>query len=117
MFNTDPEIRTRFIAGLRQLADYLDANPDLPVPPYAITIDVYAGRTDNGGKAQVDSVAGQLGAHVRDDTANGGHYYTGRDFGYVRYDVVSVSDVSYRQYLADSSYQGCVTPDPEAASA
>ena len=117
MFNTDPDVRAAFITALRQLADFLDANPDLPVPPYGISIDVHAERTDDGGKTEVDSVAGQLGAHVRDDTARGGHYRTGRDFGSVRYGVVSVSSDSYRRYLADSSYRGCVTPDPEVASA
>src|SRR6185437_13085584 len=32
MFNTDPDVRAAFITGLRQLADFLDANPDLPCP-------------------------------------------------------------------------------------
>jgi hypothetical protein len=117
MPSTDPAVRARFITGLRQLADFLDAHPDIPVPPYGTTIDVHAESTDNGGQAQVDAVAEQLGTPVQDDTAEGGHYRTVRDFSSVGYVVVAIPDASYRRYLAHSSYRGCVTPDPEAASA
>ena len=117
MFNTDPAVRDQFITGLRQLADFLDAHPDVPVPPYGTTITVSAESTDNGGKAQVDAVAEQLGASVDDDTAESGHYRTMRDFSHVGYHVVAISDAAYARHRAESSYWGCVTPDSEAASA
>jgi hypothetical protein len=82
-----------------------------PVPAYGISIDVHAELTDDGGKAEVDAIAEQLGMHVRDDTAKGGHYYTGRDFSSVRYCFVAVSSDSYRRLLAETSDAGCVTPD------
>lgn len=117
MFNTDPAVRAEFITGLRQLADFLDTHPDVPVPPYGTTVDVHADSTDSGGKAQVDAVAEQLGVLVQDDTAEGGHYRAMRDFSYVGYVVVAIPDASYQRYLAHSSYRDCVTPDAEAASA
>jgi hypothetical protein len=116
VFSTDPAVRTQFINGLRQLADFLDTHPDVPVPPYGTTIDVHVDSTDHGGKAQVDAVAEQLGASVDDDTAESGHYRTMRDFGYVGYCAVAISDASYRRYLADKTYWGCVTPDTWTAS-
>jgi hypothetical protein len=117
MFNTDPAVRDQFITGLRQLADFLDAHPDLPVPPYGTTITVNADSADIDGKAQVDAAAEQLGTPVHDDTAASGHYSTIRAFGRIGYDVVAISDASYARYLAHSSYWDSVTPDSEAASA
>jgi hypothetical protein len=117
MFNTDPAVRERFITGLRQLADYLDTHPDVPVPPYGTTIDVHADSADNGGKSQVDTVAAQLGVPVQDDTAEDGHYSAMRDFSSVGYCVVAIPDARRQRYLAHASYWGCVTPDTWTASA
>jgi hypothetical protein len=111
MFSTDPIARSNFITGLRQLADYLDTHPDVPVPPYGDRIDVHADSTDNGGKAQVDAMAEKLGTPVQDDTAEGGHYRTVREFGSIAYVVVAIPDVSYARYLAHNSYRDCVDPD------
>jgi hypothetical protein len=117
MFNTDPAVRDRFITGLRQLADYLDTHPDVPVPPYGTTIDVHADLADNGGKAQVDAVAAQLGVEVHDETAKDGHYTAMRDFSSVGYCVVAIPESRYQRHLAYSTYHGCVTPDTWTASA
>jgi hypothetical protein len=111
MFNTDPVVRARFIRGLRQLADYLATHPDIPVPPYGTTVLVHADSTDSGGIAQVDAVAAQLGTPVQDDTAEGGHYRTERDFSSVGYCVVAIPDAVQQRHLAHSSYRDCVTPD------
>ena len=110
MFNTDPKVRARFIASLRQLADFLDTHPDVPVPPYGTTIDICTDSTDHGGTAQVDAIAEQLGAPVYDDTADSGHYRTRRDFGCVGYNVVSISDAAMQRHEAFYSYRGSVTP-------
>jgi hypothetical protein len=117
VFNTDPAVRAEFINGLRQLADFLDTHPDVPVPPYGTTIDVHAESTENGGKDEVNAVADQLGVPVLDDTAEGGHYRAMRDFSSVGYCAVAIPDASYQRYLADKTYWGCVTPDTWTASA
>ena len=117
MFSTDPANRGQYIAGLRELADFLDAHPDVPVPLYGTTITVNADSTDTGGKAQVDAAAEQLGTPVHDDTDDSGHYSTIRAFGRIGYDIVAISDASYARYLAHSTYYDCVAPDTWTASA
>jgi hypothetical protein len=109
--DSDPDTRIRFISDLRQLADLLDANPGLPVPAYGHSITVHADSTDNGGRAQVDSVAAHLGMHVRDDTARGGHYVTGRDFGALSYRVIAIPEAAMQRHLALYTYTDCVAPD------
>ena len=104
MFNTDPAVRDQFITGLRQLADYLDAHPDVPVPLYGTTIDVHADFFEVGGKIQVDAVAKMLCVDVQDDTADGGHYTATRTFGFVGYHVVAIPEARYQRHLADSTW-------------
>jgi hypothetical protein len=111
MFNTDPVVRARFIRDLRQLADYLDTHPDIPVPVHGTTVLVHADSTDSTGIAQVNAIAEQLGTPVQDDTAEGGHYLTERDFNSVGYRVVAIPDAARQRHLAHYSYSGCVTPD------
>ena len=117
MFSLYPEHRAAYISGLRQLADYLQANPVLPVPPYTASITVHADSTENGGRAQVKAVAAILGVPVEDETAEVGHYRAERDFGPVTYCAISISDARMALYKALDSYSGCVTPDAENADA
>ena len=109
MLTTDPVIRARYIDALRQLADFLDAHPDVPVPHYGTTITVSADSSDAGGRDQVDAAAEQLGTPVQDD--EDGHYSTIRAFGPIGYDVVAISDASMARYRAHDSYWNSVTPD------
>jgi hypothetical protein len=75
--------------GLRALADYLEAHPDLPVP----TMDgrVIPQGTDVEDRAEVDRIAAILGTPITVNPA-GTHYETGRDFGGgVRYSAVAIT--------------------------
>jgi hypothetical protein len=72
---TDPGTRQAFITGLRDLADYLASNPAVSVPRHGCEISMFAHSTDDGGCAQVDHFARQLGAMVCDDLADCGHYW------------------------------------------
>ena len=53
----DAPERAELVAGLRSLADYLAADPSVPVPPYGWRVAVYAEGTDSEQFAQVDLVA------------------------------------------------------------
>jgi hypothetical protein len=117
MFSTDPGTRQAFITGLRQLADYLEANPVLPVPPFSTDINVQADSTETGGRTQVDVIAEQLGVPVQDETAEVGHYSAERDFGPVTYCAISISDARMALHRALHSYFGHVTPEAENADA
>jgi hypothetical protein len=111
MFSTDPDTRKAFITGLHDLADYLAASPDVPVPPYGAIINLIAGSADHGGRGQVDRIAALLGTPVHDETADGGHYTADRAFGPVTYCAAAIPDMARARYKAHDSYRGCVTPD------
>ncbi|MBV9444664.1 MAG: hypothetical protein JO345_02015 [Streptosporangiaceae bacterium] len=84
--------RDEFIKRLRQLADFLEARPEIPVPPpYAtITINVFAEGTDAEKVAQVDYASTLLDAPVTDGTSADGHYITGIGFGCLEYRFVAI---------------------------
>jgi hypothetical protein len=84
--------RDEFIARLRRLADFLEARPEIPVPPlYAsIALNVFAEGTDAEKLAQVDYASTLLEVPVADDTPDGGHYLTGISFGNLEYRFVAI---------------------------
>ncbi len=45
-YTTDPGAKGRFIRALRELADYLDRNPAIPVPKTGETVTVHASSAD-----------------------------------------------------------------------
>ena len=110
-FEPDPETRKAFITGLRDLADYLARHPTVAIPPHGTEILLSASSTDDGGCAQVDRFARQLGVPVQNSLACSGHYAAARSFGPVRYRMVAISDHAMARYHAADSYYGCVTPD------
>jgi hypothetical protein len=110
-FTTDPGPRRAFITGLRALADYLDQHPAVPVPTYGTEIYLSAASTDDGGCAQVDWFARQLGVPVPKGISYSGHYEAARRFGPVGYRMIAISDDAMARHHALSSYSGAVTPD------
>lgn len=81
----DSAQRTRFVNGLRELADFLQSRPEIPVPEAGDTITVFADGTIAEKFAQVDYAGRLLEVPVADDTARGGHLYAERHFGPVTY--------------------------------
>ena len=63
----DSSPRRAFITGLRDLADYLARHPAVAVPEYGTEILLHAASTDDGGCAQVDRFARQLGVPVENE--------------------------------------------------
>jgi len=83
--------RAAWVAGLRDLADFLAAHPDLPVPPAHHTEGFVVfpdGGTDDECRAGVDQAAGILG--VRAAERGSGHYRATRAFGPVEYIAVMI---------------------------
>ena len=109
--STDPVIRQAFITGLRDLADYLASHPAVAIPAHGTEILLSAASADDGGCAQVDHFARQLGVPVQNDLACDGHYRAARSFGPVGYRMTAISDHAMARHRADRSYSGCVTPD------
>jgi hypothetical protein len=115
-YSTDPANRAEFITALRNLADFLAANPAVPVPLNGDVIRLHASSYEDGGKAQVDQIARLLGRTVTDDTADGGHYVVTREFGPLMYVAVAIPDSRRARFDAESSYRGCVIPDRNPAN-
>jgi hypothetical protein len=109
-YTTDPGAKGRFTRALRELADYLDRNPAIPVPKTGETVTLHASPIGQGGRAQVDRIAALLDAGIRDETARGGHYWAVRQFGPIGYEIVAISDTPPAPGPAPACYQA-VTPD------
>jgi hypothetical protein len=106
-----PEARQAFITGLRDLADYLATHPAVAIPEHGADILLSADSADDGGCAQVDRFARQLGVPVENELAYSGHYRAVRCFGPVGYRMAAISDHAMARHHAHDSYSGCVAPD------
>jgi hypothetical protein len=84
------EERGRLIAGLRDLADFLERNPEVPAPWRADVIVFPADGSDAQMFAEVDVIAEQIGTTASDVGSPRGHYTAARDFGPVQYRAVAI---------------------------
>jgi hypothetical protein len=84
--------RDQVIEQLRDLADFLDERPEIPVPLSSTTMyfTVFAAGTDQEKCAQVDYLSTLLGAPVTDDLADGGNYTVSVPFGGIKYQFVAI---------------------------
>jgi hypothetical protein len=90
IYQANSEERERLIAGLRELANFLDQNPDVPAPRYADVL-VFPSHGSNAEMfAEIDAIAQQIGATARDDNSPDGHYSATRGFGPVAYRAVAI---------------------------
>jgi hypothetical protein len=83
--------RAAWVAGLRDLADFLEGHPDVPVPPayHSQVIDEFPdGDTDDERRAGVDRAAEAMGVPAAE--TRGGHYKASVRFGPVGYEVVAI---------------------------
>ena len=108
LFSTDPGQRREFIRGLRELAAFLDANPDVPVPLYGTEISLHALGSDAEKFGAVDQIAGLIGA----ETVDGGHYSASRNFGPIEYRAVAIPAAWNAEYDARHSYEDNITTTP-----
>jgi hypothetical protein len=83
--------RGRFTAGLRELADFLDQNPQVPAPWRADVLVFPAHGTDAEMFAEIDVIAEQIGVTATNAGSPRGHYSAVRDFGPVQYRAVAIS--------------------------
>jgi hypothetical protein len=90
MSYANSEERAGLIAGLRELADFLDQNPEVPAPWRADVLVFPADGTDPEMFAEVDMIAAQIGTTASDADSPRGHYSAVRDFGPVQYRAVAI---------------------------
>ena len=82
--------RVRLIAGLRDLAEFLDQNPQVPAPRYADLLVFPPRSTDAEMFAEVDIIAEQIGVTASQNDTPDGHYIASRYFGPVQYRAVAI---------------------------
>lgn len=81
--------RTQVISGLRELADFLEANPAIPVREYGWDLHYNARGTDAEEKAEVDRIATLLGVTPIDDRPDG-HFIASKTFGRITYEAIHI---------------------------
>lgn len=89
-YYANPEERDRLIAGLRELADFLDSNPQIPAPRRTDLLVFPPTGADAAMFAEVDAIAGRIGTTATNAGSPSGHYSAVRDFGPVRYRAVAI---------------------------
>lgn len=105
--HTDPR-RAEFTAALRALANFLDANPSLPLP-YGTEVSPFLNGTDEEDRAEVDRIAGIL--DVQPEQTITGHYRVKRRFGAgVAYEATAIPEQEMQDWQALTSYRGAVSP-------
>jgi hypothetical protein len=89
-YHANSEERRSLTAGLRELADFLDKNPQVPAPRRADLLVFPSDGSDAEMFAEVDVIAGQIGATASRGESPAGHYSASRDFGPVQYRAVAI---------------------------
>lgn len=112
--STTDTARSRVVEGLRQLASYLDHNPDVPVDEYGWTLQVHPGpwHDDDQGRAEIDRIAALIGVTAASTDRQASDYIALRRFGLVTYRAVYITNDRMAAHEALMSYQGSVSPDP-----
>jgi hypothetical protein len=84
-YYANDEERVRLIAGLRDLAEFLDQNPMIPAPRRTDMLVFPPVGSDAEMFAEIDVIAGRIGTTASDADSSAGHYSAYRDFGPVQY--------------------------------
>jgi hypothetical protein len=80
--------RTALIGGLRDLADYLESNPEVSAPSYSAVHTFPPDGDWAEMRAEIDAIAARL--DVTACETPGGHYAATRSFGPIEYRVVAI---------------------------
>jgi hypothetical protein len=89
-YYANAEERGRLIAGLRDLTDFLDRNPQVPAPRRTEMLVFPPAGSDAEMFAEIDVIAGRIGITATDADSPSGHYSAVRDFGPVQYRAVAI---------------------------
>ena len=110
--------RAQIISGLRQLADFLEANPSVPVDTYGYTLHQFTDhhQPEQARRAQVKAIAELLDVIPLDETDSGGHLYASRTFGRITYQVCHIPQRHREEFRARSSYENNIVLDTDQAA-
>ncbi len=108
--------RTQTVAGLRALADFLNAHPEIPVREYGWEYTVFPRKgSDAAERAEIDRIAAALGETACDETSRGGHYRVSKTFGRIIYTAVHIPARRRAANYALMSYASAFDTDRDVA--
>ncbi|WP_433220462.1 hypothetical protein [Microtetraspora malaysiensis] len=108
--------RTALINGLLDLATFLETHPDVPVP-FSVTVHHFPDRTSDPDQCnEIDQIAALVGSDIDYEDSPYGHYAISRLFGPVEYRAVAILTAARARHDAETSYRGCIQPDPTPAT-
>ncbi len=81
--------RQALISGLRELAVFLESNPDVPAPAYTDVLVFPPSASDTGKRREIDIIGSRIGS-ATETASSHRHYQTSRRFGPVEYRAVSI---------------------------
>ena len=81
--------RQALISGLRELAGFLEGNPDVPAPACTGLLVFPPGVSDDEKRREVDVIASLIGSGT-ETFSSYRHYQTSRRFGPVEYRAVAI---------------------------
>ena len=81
--------RQALISGLRELASFLEGNPDVPAPAHTDLLVFPPGTSDDEKKREIDVIASLIGSGT-ETFSSYRHYQTSRRFGPVEYRAVAI---------------------------
>lgn len=90
LYYVTAEERDRFIAGLRELAMFIECNSAVPVQKYNTLYVFPPGETDAERRTEIDVIASRIDAQAYENTP--GHYVASRFFGPIEYRAVAIDD-------------------------
>lgn len=102
---TTVDTRAELIAGLRELANFLEQHPDAPIPPQPTMSWAYLGDNDAAGVAYVRGVAAALGVEPWIGSSKSTEAL--RRFGPIQYGASYASRAAMLAYRTSST-----APDP-----
>lgn len=110
--------RAALIAGLLDLACFLEAHPDVPVPAsyHKQCVNYLPRGTDEEEHAVIDAIAAALGT-TAGTPVDPGTYETERAFGPVVYRAFAISSAARAEYTARRSYDAVIRLDAAPAEA
>jgi hypothetical protein len=88
-YYANDEERARLIAGLRDIAEFFDQNPQVPAPSYVDLFVFPPTGSDAEMFAEIDAIAERIGTTPSADEP-AGHYRVVRAFGPVQYRAVAI---------------------------
>ncbi len=92
-----PAERQALISGLRELAGFLENNPEVPAPRYTDVLVFPPYTSDAENRREIDVIASRIGSGI-EISPTYRHYVTSRQFGPVEYRAVAIpSDESKEQ--------------------